>query len=1435
MRVMRVCGTFLFLGWIMAQVDGAIRIVTKITTKDAEESLASLERQIKKSAKYMDELRSKMDALKDQKIPTKDYKDLQENLAAAEKELSGLISEQNKWEELGISSGGAWDRLNEKVASASDKVELIKSKMQALTDAGKDFVFGKDTEQYAAYERQLQYEEEAVKKAGEHYQQLLKQTPEMQKQSAEEQRLADIKANATVSNQHILDLLERRKQLTTEIKNMESAGINLGFQEYENAVKELSQINNEIKDYQKNLSELPNKFSNMANSAQKAFGAASVKDNRGKDLLSIFSKKTASELSGEGESAKKTAQEMSGLEKSKSKTTTANRMLGKESDSTAKKISNEGSKAKILQLTFGNLKKVMSSIFSPAKKAFEAISGGANKSGGILSTFTSRLKGIALSLLIFNWISKGFNAMISGMKKGFENFMGYSDSYAQSVQNMKNAMSTLGNQFAAAFSPIVQMVIPWITELINAISNAISYVSQFFAVLGGKNTFTKAIQIQDKYNKSLGGTAAAAKKAAGVLASFDTIEVLNKKNDGAAGAGGGAGVESPSEMFEEVPVDQKVVKWLDNIKNQMKPILDYLDKLKGIFMEGFWDGLGDWEYRWDSIKQSIASIKKSLVDIFTDPAVVSAADGYLQSLAYMFGSLAGSMASIGLTIATNLLGGIAKYLEQNKGRIKEYLISMFDIWKEVNYMFADLFQSIAYVFEAFASEQGQQLTANIIGIFTDAFMGITELASKFFRDLAQLIIKPFVDNKEGFRTALEGFLSVLAEVTGTIKQGIDDTFDKLNEVYDEHFKPFFDSVAQGLSDLTGEFLEFWNGNVQPVLEQWASDFDALWTGHIQPLLDNVAEFLGKIADLLKAIWGNILQPFISWWISNVLPAVLPVIQTIHDLFDGLAATVTDVADSITTILGGVIDFLTGVFSGDWEKAFDGLKEIGQGFVDGFTSIIENIKETFEKIKDRFVEVWDSVNESTANKWEEIKTSISEKVNEIIESIVQWFSELPEKIGYAIGFIAGKLIEWKDNVKTFFDTELPLIIESVVTWFKELPQKIYDAIIGFLDKIREWKESAVSAFQTYIPLIVNEIVTKFQELPGKLIEIGKNAIEGLWNGVKEAANGLKEKISGFCTGFVNGFKDALGVHSPSTLFAEIGGFLIEGLANGVSSAMDLVTGIVGGVVDKILGMFNFDKFSEAGQGMVDSIISVIGTFRETWDESFSEWMESNQELYFGYDVWYEQFSNILTAYTDMFTEFSAQWQSDIGMWWTTMVMPFFELAKWQAFGTQMKTGIVNGLKVIINEIGGLLNKIISMFDSAFKQLEESMNDLIDSYNSSAGTLGTSRLSHVHYSKMGGVKIPALASGAVIRGGNPFMAILGDQPRGQVNVETPARLIKDMVAQGIAESGIGNTGSGIVPVNINLNYNGETFARLSIPDILGELNRQGYDITALMGNG
>jgi len=250
-------------------------------------------------------------------------------------------------------------------------------------------------------------------------------------------------------------------------------------------------------------------------------------------------------------------------------------------------------------------KRAFHTLGNVAKKAFAAITSGARQGNGLLSTFASRLKGLTLSLFIFNWISKGFNAMISGMKTGFTNFAAYSSGFANSVQGMKNALSTLGNQLAAAFAPIAQMVIPYLSQLIGYVTSAVNALAQFIAILGGKSTWTRATKVQKGYASSLDGTAAAAKKAAGALASFDEIEVLNKKDDSSAGGG-----INPGSMFEEVPVGK---------------LSDFWKKLLDAFKKGKWYELGKFlgeqlkkaldNIPWNEIKEKARNVGKNLADL----------------------------------------------------------------------------------------------------------------------------------------------------------------------------------------------------------------------------------------------------------------------------------------------------------------------------------------------------------------------------------------------------------------------------------------------------------------------------------------------------------------------------------------------------------------------------------------------------------------------------------------------------------------------------------------------------------------------------------------------------------------------------------------------------------------------------------------------------
>jgi phage-related protein len=129
-------------------------------------------------------------------------------------------------------------------------------------------------------------------------------------------------------------------------------------------------------------------------------------------------------------------------------------------------------------------------------------------------------------------------------------------------------------------------------------------------------------------------------------------------------------------------------------------------------------------------------------------------------------------------------------------------------------------------------------------------------------------------------------------------------------------------------------------------------------------------------------------------------------------------------------------------------------------------------------------------------------------------------------------------------------------------------------------------SVVSFARNFVTNFRNIIAS----LPQKMIQIGKNIVTGLWNGIKNAAGWLKEKISGFVDGIINGFKEFFGIHSPSKEMADqIGKFLPSGLGEGITGNL----GSLQSAVDT-MGTVVTGAPSLSPSALTDDISSAIGT-------------------------------------------------------------------------------------------------------------------------------------------------------------------------------------------------------------------------------------------------
>lgn len=306
------------------------------------------------------------------------------------------------------------------------------------------------------------------------------------------------------------------------------------------------------------------------------------------------------------------------------------------------------------------------------------------------------------------------------------------------------------------------------------------------------------------------------------------------------------------------------------------------------------------------------------------------------------GSISASVVSIGATIAENLLGGISIYLESNSENIKNYIIDMFDIASDISVLASQGADAFANVFSVFGDENGQQITANLIQIFSDAFMMVTENAAKFGKDIIDCIVTPFVENQDALKDALDGLLGVISDLTTTISDGVKHVTDKITELYDEHIHPFIENVKNGMSELIEKFLEFWNTYVQPILQNLALMFEDTYENHLKPVFDNIFEIMGIVIDILNDLWTNILQPIIAWIIENVLPVILPIIK---NLSQNIKDSVDFILDLINFLLSGVklvFAAIHALLTKDTDKALRQTEKSVKDFVNSVIQMFENM-------------------------------------------------------------------------------------------------------------------------------------------------------------------------------------------------------------------------------------------------------------------------------------------------------------------------------------------------------------------------------------------------------------------------------------------------------------------------------------------------------------
>lgn len=694
-------------------------------------------------------------------------------------------------------------------------------------------------------------------------------------------------------------------------------------------------------------------------------------------------------------------------------------------------------------------------------------------------------------------------------------FIRTSDSWANQVRVMQlqlqSLKATVGQGLINLFTPVLKVI----NILLGKLATLANAFKSFTELITGKKSSgqtsasgaglagTDAIadtadqygdaannaeKLADATNDTADATKKATKAAKGYLSPLDEINnySTDKSTDSSSKVPGATGglADQMKDAVQNVDYGKLAEgeTVLDKMSKPLKKIIDRFKQLAKLIAKGFWDGLGDYEPILDGIKKDLDSIWKSLKDIFTDSEVAKAANNFFDSFAYAIGQVAGSFARIGLTIAQNIIGGIEKFLKQNTQRIKKYLIDMFNIGAEISQIAGNLAVAFADVFSVFGGETAQQITADLIGIFAEIGMTVTETAAKLGRDILNMIAQPFIDNKDILKSAIEGSLGVIETVTSGVLTVVQNLSDAVSRLYDEHIKPFFDSIADGLSSILETLITGYNTYILPVLQGLAEQIKGLLEGPLGDAILKIEAFLGKLIDSLKLLWESVLVPLINWIIANLLPVAAKIIDVVGTtaikVIKSLIKIIGDVADT----LSGIIDFLVGVFTGDWELAWQGIKEIADGawslikdIVTGTWDVIKTVtKGALKIIKTVISTAWNTIKTATSTVWNAIKKTLSNLWSALKATANTVFNAIKNKVTGVWDSVKNKTSQVWESVTTFVSDKVETIKNAITNKFNAARDAVRSAFEGIVNFIKAPINQAISIVNNAVGMINNAI-------------------------------------------------------------------------------------------------------------------------------------------------------------------------------------------------------------------------------------------------------------------------------------------------------------------------------------------------------------------------
>lgn len=463
------------------------------------------------------------------------------------------------------------------------------------------------------------------------------------------------------------------------------------------------------------------------------------------------------------------------------------------------------------------------------------------------------------------------------------------------------------------------------------------------------------------------------------------------------------------------------------------------------------------------------------------------------------------------------------------------------------------------------------------------------------------------------------------------------------------------AVVAVIAVLVAAFKHLWDTN-----EEFRNKITGIWDG----IKAKFEEFTSGIVERLNALgfdFENITEVIGAIW-NGFCELLAP-------LFEAAFSQIANRFSTVCDIITGILDVFIGLFTGNWDQMWQGVKEI-------FGAVWDFIKNTFEialnGIKGladvvlgwfgtSWEEVWTNVSNFFKNIWEGIKTffqnavttiqtiattvftaissffttiwnAINTVVTNVVNAIKNTISTVFTAIKSTIQTIMEAVKTTLTNIWNAIKTTVTNVVEAVKTTVSNVFTNMKSSVTNTINALKSSIESVFNGIKTAMSNAIetaksnvvnamtnakNGMVNVFNGIGDTFRNIGKNVIQGIINGIGDMVSSLYGSIESALSGLVDKAKGALGISSPSKVFAkQIGRWIPPGIVQGFDDAMpdaisDMEDSLNGGIdnmgVDNInvvadlqasfsavVGWFESmeQRLANAVQGMRDELVALV---------------------------------------------------------------------------------------------------------------------------------------------------------------------------------------------------------------------------------------------------